>query len=93
MTKRRLGAQAAEQLVEHLPLAVRADPVRVEHPLGAEPVDQDEQLVGGQLDVHAVAELAVLLRLGEVTAQPVREAIEFGVLQLAQRRVAQRPAP
>jgi hypothetical protein len=49
--------------------------------------------VSGQRDVHAVAELAVLLGLGQVTAQPRGEAVELGVLQLAQRRVAQRPAP
>ena len=49
--------------------------------------------MGGQLDVHAVAELAVLLRLDEMPAQPVGEAVELRVLQPAQRRVAQRPAP
>ena len=38
-------AQPPEQVVEHLLLAVRGDPVGIEHPLGAEPVDQDEQLV------------------------------------------------
>ena len=86
-------AQPAQQLVEHLPLAVRADPVGVEHPFGAEPVDQDEQLMGGQLDVHAVAELAVLLRFDEMPPQPFGKAVELRVLQPAQRRVAQRPAP
>src|SRR5438105_2440331 len=87
------GAQAAEQRVEHLLLPVRGDTVGIEHPLGAEPVDQDEQLVGGQRDVHAVAELTVLLRLDEVPAQPIGEAVELRVLQPAQRRVAQRAAP
>ena len=84
----RRRTQAPQQLVEHLLLAGRADPVGVEHPLGAEPVDQDEQLVGGQVDVHAVPELAVLLRLDEMPAQPVGEAVELRVLQPAQRRVA-----
>ena len=81
----RLGTQPSQQPVEHLLLAVRADPVGVEHPFGAEPVDQDKQLVGGQLDVHAVAELAVLLGLDEMTAQSLGEAVELGVLQPAQR--------
>ena len=49
--------------------------------------------MGGQLDVHAVAELAVLLGLDEMTAQSLGEVVELGVLQPAQRRVAQRPAP
>ena len=93
MTCTSCRAQPAEQLVKHLLLAVRGDPVGVEHPLGAEPVDQDEQLVGGQIDVRAVAELAALLRLDEMPAQPVGEAVELGVLELAQRRIAQRPAP
>ena len=74
-------------------LAGRGDPVGVEHALGAEPVDQDEQLVSGQREVHAVAQFPVLLGLGEVAAQPLREAIELRVLQVAQPGVAQRPAP
>jgi acyl dehydratase len=85
--------QAAQQLVEHLLLAVRGDPVGVEHALGAEPVDQDQQLVGRQGGVHPVAQLALLLRLGEIAAQPVREMVELRMLQPAQPRVAQRPAP
>ena len=36
------GAQPPEQVVEHLLLTVRGDPVGIEHPLGAEPVDQHE---------------------------------------------------
>jgi hypothetical protein len=31
--------------------------------------------------------------LGEITAQPLREAVELRVLQLAQPGIAQRPAP
>ena len=84
MTCTSCRAQPAEQLVKHLLLAVRGDPVGVEHPLGAEPVDQDQQLVGGQGEVHAVAQLAVLLGLGEVAAQPLRKAAELGVPQVAQ---------
>jgi len=34
--------QALEQLVEHLLLAGRGDPVGIEHALGAQPVDQDQ---------------------------------------------------
>ena len=93
MTDTSCRAQASQQLVEHLPLAVRADPVGVEHPLGAEPVDQDQQLVGGQGEVHAVAQLALPLGLGQIVAQPVREVVELRMLQRAQPGVAQRPAP
>ena len=39
-------AEAVEQLAEHLPLAGGGDPAGVEHSLGAEPVNEDEQLVG-----------------------------------------------
>ena len=49
----RSATQPVEQLIEHLLLAGRGDPVGVEHPLGAQAVDQDEQLVGGQRDVDA----------------------------------------
>jgi hypothetical protein len=83
-TERGSCPQTPGQLIQHLLLAGRADPVGVEHALGAEPVDQDEQLVGRQRDVHAVAQLAVLLGLGEVAALPLRKAVEFGVLQVAQ---------
>ena len=36
----------------------------------AGPVDEDQQLAGGQVGVHPVAELALLSRVGEVRAQP-----------------------
>ena len=49
--------------------------------------------MGGQRDVHSVAQVAVLLGLGQVAAQPLGEAVELGVLQLPQGRVTQRPAP
>src|ERR1700750_1355160 len=75
------GAQPPEQVVETLLLTVRGKPGGMEHPLGAEPVDQHEQLVRGQRDVHALAELAVLLRLDQVPAQPLGEAVELRVLQ------------
>jgi len=39
--------------------------------LGAQPVDQDQQLVRGQPEVHALAQRAILLRLGQVAAQPL----------------------
>jgi acyl dehydratase len=44
--------QAIQQRLEHLLLAVRRDPVGVKHALGAEPIDQDQQLVGGQGEVY-----------------------------------------
>jgi hypothetical protein len=47
--------QAIQQRLEHLLLAARGDPVGVEHALGAESVDQDQQLVGGQGEVYPVA--------------------------------------
>jgi len=49
--------------------------------------------VGGLGEVHAVAQLALILGLGQIAAQPLREAVELRVLQLAQPGVAQRPAP
>ena len=49
--------------------------------------------MGGQVDVQAVAQLALLARLGEVPSQPAGEPVELGVLHRAQLRVAQGPAP
>ena len=85
--------EAPQQLVQHLDLALWCHPVGVEHALGAEPVDQDQQLVGRQGEVYPVAQLALLVGLGQVAVQPLREAVELRVLQPAQPGVAQRPAP
>ena len=84
----RPSAQAVEQLAQHLLLPGGGDPARVEHALGAEAIDQDKQLMGGEINVHAVGKFALRPRLNEVTAQPPLEPVEFRVLHLTQLRVA-----
>ncbi len=49
--------------------------------------------MGGQVQVDVTAQLAERPGLGQVRAQPLPEPVELGVLQFAQRRVAERPAP
>ncbi len=70
-------------MVEHGDLAIWRDPVRVENALGAQPVDEHDELVGGEVDVQRIPQLrpAQADRLGQVAAQPGPEMIELGVLQ------------
>src|SRR6266705_1155315 len=56
-------------------------------------VDQHDQLMGGQVHVDVIADLAELLRLGEVRAESLPEPVELAELEVARRRVAERAAP
>ena len=88
-----LGGEAVEEAVEHGYLAPSGNPVRVQDALGAQPVDERHQLMGGEIEVEPAGKLAEARRLGQVTSQPGPEPVKLGVLQLPQRGRAQRPAP
>ena len=69
-------------MVEHADLALRGNPARVQDPLGAQPVDQHHQLMGGEVEVEAVGQLAETAGLSQMTAQPGAEVVELRMLQV-----------
>src|SRR5580704_3406338 len=64
---RHRGLEAAQQAIEHLDLALRRDPVRVQHALRREAVDEHDELVRRDLDIAAAGELAALPCLLQMT--------------------------
>src|SRR5260221_1791450 len=87
------GAETAQDLIEQIGLALRRHPVGVEYALGADPVDQRDELMSNQIQVDVLANLAELGCLVEVGAQSFPEPVELAVLQIPQGGVAKRPAP
>src|SRR5258708_33363159 len=87
------GAETAQELIEQIGLALRRHPVGVEYSLGADPVDQRDELMSNQIQVDVLANLAELGCLVEVGAQSFPEPVELAVLQIPQGGVAKRRAP
>src|SRR5580658_105304 len=85
--------QAVKQPVKRGDLALGRYPVLVKHALGADPVNQHEQLIAGKVDINTGPDLAEFGRLRQVPGQPRPEPVELAVLPVTERRIAQGPAP
>src|SRR5580704_11241248 len=90
---RHRGLEAAQQAIEHLDLALRRDPVRIQHALRGETVYEHDELMCRYLDIAAAGELAALPCLLQMTVQPGAEPVELRMLQVAKLRVPERAAP
>src|SRR5258708_9276246 len=82
------GAETAQELIEQVGLAPRRHPVGVEHALGADPVDQRDELMSNQIQVDVLANLADLGCLLEGGPSSLPEPVELAVLQIPQGVVA-----
>src|SRR5215469_1177014 len=87
------SAEAAQEKVEHLDLALRSHPVLIQDALRGQPVDEHYQLMSRQAHVAAVSQFAEVRCLLQMAAQPVAEPVELGVLQVPHRLIAECPAP
>src|SRR5258708_26247985 len=78
------GAETAQELIEQVGLALRRHPVGAEHALGADPVDQRDELMSNQIQVDLLANVAELGSLVQVCPQFLPEPVDLAFLQIPQ---------